>query len=285
MAGRGVPKFLFRYRREDSSYFWEELERAIGSREFYFASAELLNDPFEIRPTITKPSPVEFLKVLEAKYGKNSVISRVTLEKYYGEKLTRQKHRRELKGFAPSLKIANWMINQTEQTFSKMNSRTRVVCFNETPMSLPMWAHYANNHRGICLSFEQVLQEHIEPDLVPMKVSYSSERPILDIGEFESASIGGEGFSPESALKFASSMYLTKAADWSYEKEWRAFDNDGLAPDYERMSVLKPHSIILGMNASKDLKDKIIEMYGKRMRLLEAQSVGDKYELAFKNLN
>jgi hypothetical protein len=285
LESQSVPEFLFRYRSDDTPYFWDELEKAVESRQFYFASAERLNDPFEIKPSIARPSSEVFLNILKAKYGKNPVISRKTIEKVHGEKLSRQTHRKKLKDFAPSIDVAKWMLEQMEQTFTKLNSSTRVVCFNETSMSLPMWAHYANNHQGVCLSFELNPQEHTKPDFAPLRVSYSSERPILDIGEFVSANMDQKGFSAADEMRFVSATYLTKSSDWSYEREWRAFDNGGRVAGYERMSVLKPYSIILGMNVSKSLKDQVIEKFGRQLRLLESQPVRDKYALAFKELN
>lgn len=172
-----------------------------------------------------------------------------------------------------------------EKTLLDTFNRTRVVCFNETPMSLPMWAHYANDHQGVCMSFETNLEEHLKPDDVPLKVSYSKERPSLDIGDFESSHIGGEEVSLENASRFVKATYLTKSMDWRYEKEWRAFDNGGKAQGYKRISSLRPHSIIFGMNTSSALKADVADKFGDRLKLLEAHPADDKYELNFKELN
>ena len=285
LTGKILPYFLFRYRSDVTPHVWDELERVIASREFYFASAERLNDPFEIRPTISKPSVEAFLEIITKKYGKNPLVSRDTFEKALGEKPSRQVHRRRAKDLAPSLETAELKLGIMERTFSNMNKRTRIVCFNETPSSLPMWAHYANNHQGICLRFELNIADHVPGEKVPVQVSYSNERPVLDISDFESSGFGDQDIASDAAMKFATSLYSTKATDWSYEKEWRVFDSSGAEPDYSRISCIKPNSIILGINAQQEFREKVIRGFGNKIRLFEAKLVDKSYNLEFHPIN
>jgi len=59
--------------------------------------------------------------------------------------------------------------------------RYKICCFSETKLSILMWSHYADSHKGICLCFKtHILENH---HLLELPLSYSMSmsvpRPIL----------------------------------------------------------------------------------------------------------
>lgn len=278
------PKYFFRYRSNSTGHIFDELRNAISKREFYFSSAQSLNDPFEIRPTIEKPSDEDFLELLKKKYGKNPVLSREASAEILGFVPSRQVHRNRLKKFAPSIETARLKIEVMEKNFAKLSDRTRVVCFNETPSSLPMWAHYANNHQGICLCFKFILHQRLDQENVPLPVSYSEKRPILNIGDFEAKGLGSDSAIVDAEMDIARYTFLTKSNEWSYEKEWRAFDNSGHAPGYKKMSAIVPDSVIFGKNAKSDFKDRILKEFTGKVDFYESDLSEDSYALNFRKI-
>lgn len=80
------------------------------------------------------------------------------------------------------------------------------VCFSERMSSPVMWAHYADNHRGVCLEFD-VTAENI------FKVTYKSRKLFKGISLETYRNHVNHGNIRE--------VYGTKAKDWAYEKEWR----------------------------------------------------------------
>lgn len=82
-----------------------------------------------------------------------------------------------------------------------------VTCFSETPDSTLLWSHYGGGHRGICLEFDTAspLLGKIHP------IRYVDDIPSINPVEL----LLGE---PTETLW----GLLTKAACWSYEREWRA---------------------------------------------------------------
>jgi len=80
-----------------------------------------------------------------------------------------------------------------------------------------MWSHYAENHRGICLEFNVMNNLFISA----VEVLYRSRYPL---------------WAPYSATEYnAIEMALTKAAEWSYEQEFRIFAR----PDVDENHPLK----------------------------------------------
>lgn len=71
----------------------------------------------------------------------------------------------------------------------------KVRCFSEKVDSIPMWAYYANNHRGCCVRFDtSLLNKEISENIFP--IQYKNER--------------------SNEL-----MHYVKSKEWEHEKEWR----------------------------------------------------------------
>ncbi|QJT19098.1 DUF2971 domain-containing protein [Aeromonas sp. 1805] len=103
----------------------------------------------------------------------------------------------------------------------RMISANGIISLTETPRNSLMWAHYAGQHKGMCIGYKNTLVEHIEPnnenteDITnnkPLKVNYdnlrfSSEHVFANIND---------------ADRFSVIDHLLKKSDeWIYEKEHR----------------------------------------------------------------
>lgn len=94
-----------------------------------------------------------------------------------------------------------------------------LICLSKTRRSPAMWAHYTDNHEGVCLQFE-VTFDHI------FEVKYQTEKLFPDITL--------ETFSDHVDLDNIRKIWGAKSKDWSYEKEWRMhvpLDNDVVIKD------------------------------------------------------
>jgi len=93
-----------------------------------------------------------------------------------------------------------------------VRTTSRVACFTEKLTNLPMWAHYACQHSGICMEYDikSIESEYIKSRLFP--VFYVRKLP-----SFVSLS------QRKQMLPFMMTDYLAihKLEDWKYEKEWR----------------------------------------------------------------
>ena len=93
----------------------------------------------------------------------------------------------------------------------------RVTCFSYLANNNLMWAHYANNHSGVCYCFDFTNQK--SPfDSTPItwgRVIYSSLVPDIKIFQDQTT----EGMLPT----LLSDVILTKSQEWFYEQELRFF--------------------------------------------------------------
>lgn len=80
-----------------------------------------------------------------------------------------------------------------------------MFCLCEEPDNSLMWSHYADSHRGFCLQFETRLLGNT------YSVEYCERRPQVD-------------YMLGSTRRQVHVTLLTKAAEWSYEREWRMID-------------------------------------------------------------
>lgn len=93
-----------------------------------------------------------------------------------------------------------------------------IVSFSETSRNLLMWAHYADEHRGMCIGFDpEVLNsankyqfENESYKYYPVKVNYDNIR--VDVDDLP------QDLSHEVV---ATKILTTKSDDWIYEKEHR----------------------------------------------------------------
>ena len=104
------------------------------------------------------------------------------------------------------------------------NSKRGITCFSRKNDNILMWAHYANNHQGVCIGFDiDENDEHLEnffdesknyksfPDgkackILSMNYVSSEERPLIDIND---------------EMKGWAEILTFKSDLWKYEEEVR----------------------------------------------------------------
>ena len=79
-----------------------------------------------------------------------------------------------------------------------------LLCFSKNWSNTVQWAHYADNHKGLCLGFDFL-------DNKLMKVSYAKERLDRPVT------------SEDINIDLMNKVLSTKYSDWEYEKEHRVF--------------------------------------------------------------
>lgn len=97
-------------------------------------------------------------------------------------------------------------LNSVQNSISSIRERfvaTRgIICFTRGWDNPLMWAHYSDNHKGICLGFK------VSEDFA-QEVNYRSDRKAYD----ENKNISWENF-----VKLC---IFSKFENWKYENEWR----------------------------------------------------------------
>jgi hypothetical protein len=90
-----------------------------------------------------------------------------------------------------------------------------LFCLTEVPTNLLMWSHYADSHRGFCIGFRRTSNNALGRRAQP--VEYQLEYPHLSAANFN----------PVTNPNSVDQLWLVKAEDWAYEKEWRMMADAG----------------------------------------------------------
>lgn len=140
----------------------------------------------------------------------------------------------------------------------------KIACFSETNLSLPMWAYYANNHRGICLEYDvhRLSSEYQKLRMAFCKVHYSEHRPRDLYGEYS---------------------LVVKSSQWAHEHEWRI-----ICKSKENLiEVPCLSAVYLGMRFDREKVDDVISAIknsGKDIRLFYCTADQERYALKFREL-
>ncbi|MCP0915868.1 MULTISPECIES: DUF2971 domain-containing protein [Acinetobacter] len=112
-----------------------------------------------------------------------------------------------------SIEKENQAINDLTY-FADINSLMGICCLNHNPLNILMWSHYADFHKGFLTEFKFRKTDLLNPSLnylnfFPIPVSYMDEMLVID----RETRLDPNGKIIE--------IYTSKAAEWSYEKEFR----------------------------------------------------------------
>jgi hypothetical protein len=165
----------------------------------------------------------------------------------------------------------------------------RCACFSANGVnSMPMWAHYGNNHKGFCVKYE--MKDNPIMKQLTFPIQYTDER--LDITSFikkylnEVLSIVVSNLNigvKETVLNDLSLVYLmlllsnVKHNSWEYEKEFRVSTSTG---DHYVEAI--PAAIYAGMNCEPDNIDKLKQIaaeLGIPFYKMKFDDQNEKYQL------
>jgi len=211
----------------------EHLEN-ITNNTIWLSSPKMFNDPFDCVLNI------DYEKILldEAKrvcepFGKENV-----------KKLFQSEFAREIIS-----KKGKEVKQQLSDRDSKIQNNVFVSCFTEKDSlySSRMWGYYSDSHNGICLEYDFVKMNIAFPvGIVPMLYD-----DILNIKD--------DCVTDEDCRKFRLQIAYTKATEWSYEKEWRMFEEneekEGQLGYIKK--IIKPIKIYMGCNINVKTKHEL----------------------------
>ena len=258
------PRHFYKYKSIDESC--QEHARDIFTKnELYFCTVTAFNDPFDCK------FQVEFGG---AKHDKSKFLE--DLSKKNDPHLNRQQRRSKARAETKVLDdpdLANAMRGSLIQDIEKWG----IYCLSEVLDNILMWSHYANAHRGFCLEFEsrqsdalfgvelwpggQIQKREI---VAPFPVEYSTKYPVAKL-------VNGQ---------IAKDVFLRKAKQWAYEKEWRMMVPNG--PGARQFPPQCLTGVIFGCRMLEKHKEMIREWCRNRepaIKYHEARESEDSYTL------
>ena len=211
---------IFKYFR------WNEFaKRLFSDGELFFCSPKNTNDPYDYQADIVfhGPEVVKKIKALPDEI-REPLIAKCKVSEDHTQPIF-DAHKNEMLKYG-------------------------ICCFSHSYNSQLMWAHYAEQHKGICVGFDTNL---LKTDGVEFRdINYRLVPPTVNI-------LGTE----EEFLQQASSKYI----EWSYEKEIRAIKKfDQVLPDDDnnRKWIINKEAIqyvLMGYRTSLEQSQEISTCY------------------------
>lgn len=172
------------------------------------------------------------------------------------------------------------------------SSHIRVTCLTSNGVnSMPMWAHYANNHKGFCVEYDMRDRENLKLTSTTFPVQYTNKRvDITDLMDYQSKKIIGtieshialgkkEIIYNDLTLVFMESFFNNiKHETWSYENEYRCIVGTNISgmPYYDAV----PKAIYIGINCEEYYKNQLMDI-AKKININVFSMVLNEYSLDF----
>ena len=164
-----------------------------------------------------------------------------------------------------------------------LRKNVKIICFSEEYLSMLMWSHYADNHKGFAIIYDKNDIENAENhtnsgELIRKKsilrqVTYAQKQTdlTLEIEDYVRAyrmpNLGDVAPPiPNLSQDKLRRMITEKSPDWSYEKEWRIIPRH-ISLEHESnlgYMLIKPKGIILGSMCLKEDQRQIIDICDKK---------------------
>ncbi len=146
--------------------------------------------------------------------------------------------------------------------------RTGIACFSETPTNELMWAHYADEFRGICIAYDfSDLRDAVEENAAFSRLFYTENPPNLDL-------------SANDLETNVRRVLSSKSQKWGYEREWRMFTQRLGRIAYRNPSAVR--TIYFGHRIDTDIR-RTIERLAKRQDIECSEMQLDGYRVGFDN--
>jgi len=255
------PSLLYSYRpaRADLT---REREILLGNK-VWFSTPDQFNDPFELRPhfhfsdNYEPPQEVvdRFAQLLPS--GLRGIAVNA-IKDHFSDPAKRDAMKKRI----------------SANLYDALHT-TSIACFAEDAADIRMWSYYASSHKGICIgySFKEPWKAG-SITLTPEKVIYQKEYPRIML----EATMDATASDPDARKK----ALLTKAEEWSGEREWRC-----IRPMiHAGHQAIPPHavcSVVLGARIESSQRDAVLAMLKERagdVRVYQARIADDRFEIA-----
>lgn len=262
----GVEK-LFHYQKFHENYVADVLLRD----RIRYSDPRTFNDPWDCRPRFSKAllsDPAAYERHVKYAIDIQRRILRIPEE----ELARREKILRADRAFMEA------RIDECTQAMcDAVGQQYRVYCLSSLPDSFLMWAHYTNSHKGVCFGFETESDRFCGA----LEVKYSKTYPAIDL-------------SSEDELALLHDAQLTKAEQWSYEKEFRLLAKEGgsekslsVTDGFASFETRDLSMIVVGClieDADLGTLRKLISKRRSPVELYQVRPAPDRYELILQRL-
>lgn len=188
-----LPKYLYKYCKLDQHF-----NDIVKNKELYFQSPPDFNDPYDCNVSwkinYSKADIEQFVRNTVSLSNSEAIIQQ-TIKKFQSD---------------PTL------IQSEIDALKKLVHRLGVSCFSKDGENPLMWSHYADKHKGICITFNAMeLVNGFHQSVYP--VEYVTNFPKVDFMKNHNNSVN--------------QIIKSKSVNWKHEQEFRiVIDKKGTAP-------------------------------------------------------
>lgn len=187
------------------------------------------------------------------------------------------------------LKKIRFLENHDGKLIDDFSNHLRLSSFSKVGINnMPMWAHYANNHSGYCVSYDITKRENVglagslfsvqyvneRIDITPIMVAFAKE---LEQLKSRATAAGNKQITINNFIIVWISVYysLIKHSSWSYEQELRhVVSNDSPFTDAH------PAGIYIGAKCSEKNRDMLINI-SRELNVPVFEMVLDEFSLKY----
>lgn len=215
-------------------------EVVLRNRTLRWSTPQTLNDPFDMQTgldlafnkaevvDIALEKSWESFNNVEAPIG-NALGVMLAFMREKGVKISREEFMKEMR---PALIecCANLRagLPELDAVFLKELATTKVLCLSGSPIIVPLWTHYAQEHKGIVLEFGEAAGLD-SPWKLARPMNYVDAPPKLYDDEFWSDMMSGR--TSMDAKTIMRRYIFTKGKAWESECEHRISTGEGRKPD------------------------------------------------------
>lgn len=245
---------------EDKSYWLEYKNDNMPNSFFKYASAkpyiyDLINDDLMFLPKIkdlNDPFEIQVFYDIEKITNEFTFKNRKVIKKVVGNETFEAEYIPKMN--SEGIEELNNILYDINEN---IKDKTSVVCLSERNDINPMWAHYADNHKGICIEYDLKNCDNLFLKTLCLPINYVEKSDnTLDLS---SIVIHNDYENSLFMLKTA----ITKSKDWKYEQEWRIIffkpfpDYTDLYSDKHYIQFIKPKAIYLGIETEDEIEKKV----------------------------
>jgi len=152
-----------------------------------------------------------------------------------------------------------------DSIMGQIQQRITTICFTKNPNDMPMWAHYANEHKGFCVEYEVDNDKNLYPVFYSQNRMKAQSLFIELIYCFFNKDNNGKGLS--ALLKYIMLTSAFKDKSWESEHEIRAIfinsiddmTSKGRLFDCNTIGV-HPTKIFIGAKCSSEHEEELVEI-------------------------
>jgi hypothetical protein len=213
---KGGHNYIFRYITYNKNTIYE-----IKYSYFFFSNRNTLNDPFDSSPHL-----INFLKPDKEEYFQ-----------FVRNLITDQNEKQKFENkFTPEI-----LLKESIKSIPDYINKIGIACFSTHPMNMNLWAHYSNNHKGLCLQFDTECDTYFFEKIRYMKYYEKLEK---------------KHFSPLEEKFELTDIFFEKDIIWRQEEEIRLLNIEVGKVHFKKKSL---KNIICGYMSDNAFVEEVIE--------------------------